>query len=592
MTSATTACSRDENDIPDTPPGTADAPAGTDISRGRAFSIAAVLLLVHCLLAYSAAAWKGGITYDEHAHLPAGVSYWLKRDYRLNPEHPPLPKLIAAAGALTARPVWPENDANWNLAARWKNQDIRPASPSEHQELLRSFYAQWEFGGDWLYEANGDRLGRIMAGSRIAMLLVSVGLGCAVFTIASSLAGYRGGLYALLLYSFCPNFLAHAPLATTDICYSLFLILFMGGAVEYLHRGGEFVCKGNCVHVVTVIIGAAGACLSKYSAPGALACTSLLILLFSRGQPGERRGGYVRSSLAGLCLCGLACLALCEIFYLVLFGEGFFAVWVGGFRLVTSKILMAERYFFWGGYGGRSVWYYPVTVLLKTSLPVLILVCAGFASILRARGRSGDLRVYAYGLFIAWYSALVVFTFPCLGVRYLFPVLAVAYAVAGAGLAAPSAGALLRIARVVLLAVHVAVAFIVWPDHMSYMNEASALRGKEFYLGDSNLDWGENLPRLKRWMDANEVSSIRGRLFGWGQPEYYGITIDGADSTALREARRGDIAVFSTRMIQFRDDARNHILLSSWVLRDVIGNAYWIFEKVGPDQSAGERKDD
>ena len=36
-------------------------------------------------------------TFDETAHLGAGVAYLETGDFRLNPEHPPLAKLIAAA---------------------------------------------------------------------------------------------------------------------------------------------------------------------------------------------------------------------------------------------------------------------------------------------------------------------------------------------------------------------------------------------------------------------------------------------------------------------------------------------------------------
>src|SRR5665647_1706675 len=61
--------------------------------------------------------------YDEIAHIPAGYSYLTKHDMRLNPEHPPLLKDLAAFPLLfmhlnfdTAQPFWNENpnDAQWN----------------------------------------------------------------------------------------------------------------------------------------------------------------------------------------------------------------------------------------------------------------------------------------------------------------------------------------------------------------------------------------------------------------------------------------------------------------------------------------------
>jgi hypothetical protein len=34
-------------------------------------------------------------TSDEAVHLASGYSYWQTRDFRMNPEHPPLAKLFA-----------------------------------------------------------------------------------------------------------------------------------------------------------------------------------------------------------------------------------------------------------------------------------------------------------------------------------------------------------------------------------------------------------------------------------------------------------------------------------------------------------------
>ena len=45
-------------------------------------------------------------TYDEVAHLPAGYTYLRWHDYRMNPEHPPLVKMLAAL-PLIWRPGWP-----------------------------------------------------------------------------------------------------------------------------------------------------------------------------------------------------------------------------------------------------------------------------------------------------------------------------------------------------------------------------------------------------------------------------------------------------------------------------------------------------
>ena len=42
-------------------------------------------------------------------------------------------------------------------------------------------------------------------------------------------------------------------------------------------------------------------------------------------------------------------------------------------------------------------------------------------------------------------------------------------------------------------------------------------------LIDSNVDWGQDLLRLKAWMDENEVEEIYLGWFGTAVPEHYGI---------------------------------------------------------------------
>jgi hypothetical protein len=56
-----------------------------------------LLLLLAFALGHSLWATRlDGFTIDEPYHLAAGASYLRWGDYRLNPEHPPLVKLIAA----------------------------------------------------------------------------------------------------------------------------------------------------------------------------------------------------------------------------------------------------------------------------------------------------------------------------------------------------------------------------------------------------------------------------------------------------------------------------------------------------------------
>jgi len=59
-------------------------------------------------------------TFDEGAHLPAGYTHLALLDHRLNPEQPPLVKLLAAAPLLAVGPEVKTTDVSWAEARQWE----------------------------------------------------------------------------------------------------------------------------------------------------------------------------------------------------------------------------------------------------------------------------------------------------------------------------------------------------------------------------------------------------------------------------------------------------------------------------------------
>src|ERR1035438_5528796 len=67
------------------------------IAKAAAPRVAAVFLLAALAALAGSAAFRESVAMDELAHIGAGVSYWQKLDLRMNMEHLPLVKLLAAA---------------------------------------------------------------------------------------------------------------------------------------------------------------------------------------------------------------------------------------------------------------------------------------------------------------------------------------------------------------------------------------------------------------------------------------------------------------------------------------------------------------
>ena len=229
-------------------------------------STALVVLAVALQAGLAVHAMRGNsATFDEGAHLPAGYTHLTLGDHRLNPEQPPLVKLLAAAPLLALRPVVRTDDRAWAEAR------------------------QWEFGRRFLYRWNdADRLlflGRLPIVVLASLLLV------AVFVEARRRFGAVAGAAALGLAALSPEVLAHGALVTTDLAFALFFFL----AVVAFARVLESATPGRLA-AAGLATGAAFA--TKFSAPILVPVLLLLGLL----------GGRVRRLAGSLAVVGLSAL--------------------------------------------------------------------------------------------------------------------------------------------------------------------------------------------------------------------------------------------------------------------------------------------
>jgi len=130
----------------------------------------------------------------------------------------------------------------------------------------------------------------------------------------------------------------------------------------------------------------------------------------------------------------------------------------------------------------------------------------------------------------------------------------------------------------------------IYPDHLSYFNEAACLPGHldrigldggsrcgADWLADSNVDWGQSLPQLKSWLDRNAPGrTVRLEYFGTFPPAAYGIPFEPADPYMVPIPPPG-IYVISSHWLSYAS-----LLTGAKWLRDepeaIIGHAYYIFE--------------
>jgi len=62
----------------------------------------------------------------------------------------------------------------------------------------------------------------------------------------------------------------------------------------------------------------------------------------------------------------------------------------------------------------------------------------------------------------------------------------------------------------------------IYPNYVAYFNEAvGGPKNGHKIVTDSNVDWGQDLERLKTWTDENNIENIKIDYFGGGNPRYY-----------------------------------------------------------------------
>jgi hypothetical protein len=463
-------------------------------------------------------------TWDEGIHLSAGYSYLKTGDYRLNREHPPLFKILAALPLLPFDPILPVGDPAWATSD------------------------QVGFGDKFLYR-NRVPADVLLYRGRLVTIGYTFALGLALALWMRRRFGPGAALFALLLYCFDPNIIAHGRYITNDLLVTLTLFLSVITWVRYLEtqRLRDLLLAGVCLAL---------ALLSKFSAVFIVGVLFALWLL-RRWQTPALTGKRLAAATVVMVLISA-----------VLIGAAYGPRYLTGQPLlnrsigratITSKVLrifgkvlhlpahpyllglndLAEHNkdghpaYLLGMHSDQGWWYYfPVVFAIKspTAVVLLSLVClpAGAWWAFRRRRRLRELPLAWAALIFpaAAYFALCLSSRIDLGIRHLLPLYPFLYGLLGAAIFHEG----LRRARIALVATAAALLVFesvrIYPDYLAFFNSLAGGPGNgPRYLVDSNLDWGQDLKKLRRYLDtiAPRKEPICVCYFGRADMLYYGI---------------------------------------------------------------------
>jgi hypothetical protein len=501
--------------------------------RGIPGGMFAGLLLALMAVLAGGAALRESATIDEVAHIGAGVSYLQKLDLRMNPEHPPLPKALAALP----------------LVCRGVHVDYGHISWTTSERFLPAFLGQWVFG-DWLLERWNDPKS-VLAWARLPMLLVTLALGCAVYWYARRLGGTWGGLLCLCVYVSTPAFLAFGPLVHTDLAVTLFSLLTLWTFAETWQQP-------NRKNVVLFALSLAAALLSKFTA-GVLFVAIVAFVLSLRwravpGQPGGKpelrqwRQARRRATLAGVLCAALVVYAFYFVFSWHQSTSALERLGTGPAALALRRLLMPPLLYLggvlWVVLSGRrgtfllghayphAVWFYfPVVFALKSALGFLGLLLLAAVTGISEKVR-GETRVpvipaqFAPHWRVLWVS-LLVFTGVCLlspldiSIRHfsvplvllimlLAPLPRMLGDLQGRSVALAGAATVVALAMSCLFtAVHA------YPYYIPFINALSLGRPNYALVNDSNVDWNQGLPEVRRFAQEQGLQRIALDQYGF-----------------------------------------------------------------------------
>ena len=520
----------------------------TTLGNARiAWLLAIFIGLVHALMAMTDVNTKSP-TFDEPQHLTAGYSYWITNDFRLDPENGNLPARWAALPLLLDHNKFVSlNDRAWQRA-------------DEGGTAHRFFY---QLGND------PDRM---IADARMLMSIFGATLCILIFRIGREFFGVLGGLVAETVAAFDPNFLAHSALVTSDVPAAFFFTATIWTSWRLLQ-------KISPLGFTFAALSMSGLFLTKFSAPIFLPVLGIMSLfqLFSE-QAIAIRVGRIQTALTEKWKKASAIGAT----WLFLGTIAFLAIWLsfsfrytgwanndsvhentqwhwnylledpGAFEkaigFARDHHLLPEAYLYgfayvhkheidrpafldnqWSVVGFRS--FFPSAFLYKTPLPLVFLLTLGLIATLVQRKHLSMLAfLNPLSIFTLIYAVFAMTSQLNIGHRHLLPIYPALFIGCGAValFLSQNRRAIVVCTAALLLLWQIGESLLARPNYLAYFNQIAGGSNHGYqHLVDSSLDWGQDLPALKNWID-NHRTVVGGKTvylayFGSADPRWYEI---------------------------------------------------------------------
>ncbi|MFO0571076.1 MAG: glycosyltransferase family 39 protein [Polyangiaceae bacterium] len=465
----------------------------------RSVWLAVLSLLVAYAVQCLAFARANAQTYDEGVNLAAGLRILETGRDDVNLEHPPLAKVLVALPVAAFAKPHVDLDA-W--AARRESafglgRDVFYSSGVSHETLL------------WL--------------GRAPVMLLALALVFSIGAFAWRLFGPRAAVVAVGLAAFDPNLVAHGSLMGLDLP----LTLFVTGMFFVLH---EYARTRRASFLLAAGLLGGFALATKHSGPVYLgaALAGLVAHAAISGDQGvwweSDRAAPSRLRAVGHALGNALLVAGLALFVVrVALGSAGWGAYFAGVRAQLAHQSHGHPAFFMGRIASDGFpLYFPVALALK--MPPLTLLAGLLSVVALRRGTPFGRAVFFVLVPLVLVLATLFFARINIGVRYALPLWPLFILLASRLATLPA-----HRARVwgfaFVAALHVLAAIRISPHHLAFASDLAGGPSRlRRYLADSNLDWGQDIGTLGRWLREREPPRrLYLSYFGTAEPRAYGV---------------------------------------------------------------------
>jgi hypothetical protein len=499
---------------------------------GKQWTIAAVAILLLILEAQLLLSVRqNSQTFDESAHLYAGYSYLKRGDFGINPEHPPLVKLVTALPLLPlGLPVPPPLDIFF-----------RGASVVGGIQLL--------------YTHDADAL---LFRARAISTLFTLSLALLVFLAGYEMFGVGAAMFALALFVFEPNILANGALVTTDMGASCLVFATIYAFYRYCRRPSA-LRLGVCGLAAGLALAAKHSTVLLLPILLVLAATEIARGRGVEPETTEPRGRQTLRLLGFMATVTVISLAILWAFYGFRYAArpnnlaiipptteylkslknpaearliGFLEQrrWLPEaylYGLTDIMILSHEgrpAYLLGHLYPAGRWFYFPAVFVIKSTLAFLILLALVVAA--REMWRRNYRRELCFLVLPPLIWLLIAMTSKLdIGLRHILPVYPFLIVLAGA-----AAWMLSRQSRrwvyvvAILLGFHIISSLWAFPNYLPYSNEAFGGTSRTYQaVSDANVGWEGGLKALQSYINKRHITHCWFAFDGPNDPAYYHI---------------------------------------------------------------------